>query len=255
MLVILGLVSVVAASPLSSFTSTPGLWSILSPLQNAGIPAFYLGGNGLNNYIPSDLQDMLTCLSSTAGESDVQSVTRIMESIGPDVRAVVEKVRSISQMTEAGPVIREVAELIRQFKPLSEKPEFQEVEGCFSKLTFQSANGQALSSFFTGLKPTLGRLENLCTDDNRFNKDSIKAMQDLLEQIANLAGSFDAEAEEKFRYWIESGTKVMVRLQENEIFDLDSSECYELGNVYAVADTLDDIALLVEDGSLDFNFD
>jgi len=254
MLVILGLVSVVAASPLSSFTSTPGLWSLLSPLQNAGIPGLYLGGNGLNNFIPSDLQDMLTCLSSAAGESGVQSATRIMENIGPDVKAVVEKVRSISQLTEPGQVIREVADLIRQFKPLSEKPEFKELEGCFAEVTFQSANGKALSSFFTGLKPTLRRLENLCTNDNSFNKDSIKAMQDLLEQIADLAGSFDAEAEEKFRYWIESGTKVMARLKENEIFDLESSECYELGDISAVADVLDDMATLVEDGSLDFDF-
>ena len=44
------------------------------------------------------------------------------------------------------------------------------------------------------------------------------------------------------------------KLEQNDIFDLESSECYELGDISAVADVLDDMATLVEDGSLDFEF-
>jgi len=207
MLIILGLASVVAASPYNQMAVQPysNMWSYFNNWQNYGIPAGnYFSGNGLVNnfnFIPDDLNDLIICLSMAS----MESLNKMMDRIEPDVMALMESIETISKLSEPAPVIREVADLMRKFQPLGEI-DFQDFEKCFTGLNYDNYNGQALSSFFTQQKSIISRLSNFCTEDYKFNTDSIAAIGDMMEQIADLVGSFDSNAAEKFRYWIESGS-------------------------------------------------
>jgi len=268
MLVILGLASVVAASPYSPMPGLPSsnmaspyspmtglpssnMWSFFNNWQNYGIPAGnYFSGNGLVNnfnFIPDDLNNLITCLSSAS----LESFNKILERTEPDVMAVVESVETISKLTEPAPVIREVADLMRKFQPLEERIDLQDFEKCFSGFSLDTYKDQALSSFLAQQKSIISRLNNFCTEDNEFNKDSIAAIGDMMEQIADLVGSFDANAAEKFRYWIESEAGVMTTLQK---IDLENADCIDFGDISSFAKLLDVAASALENGSKDFNY-
>jgi len=213
-------------------------------IQNSGIPAFnnyqYAPGNNNYNYNSNlpNMQSLMTCLSSTGGGSGLQSSIKIFRAIIPAVTAVTEKIKIIASQSEPSLVLRGIAEIIRELEPMGDKPEFQDLKECWTKLSPDSQNGQSLRG-----------LEDFCNGNNKINMDSIATIGDQLEQIAELVGSFDARTGEKMGNWIDFGTKVTARLQEK----LESSECSQLGSLSAVADIFDDIASL--GGSLDFNLD
>jgi len=253
MLIILGLASVVAASPYNQMAGQPysNMWSYFNNWQNYGIPAGnYFSGNGLVNnfnFIPDDLNDLIICLSMAS----MESLNKMMNRVEPDVMALMKSIETISKLSEPAPVIREVADLMRKFQPLGET-DFQDFEKCFTGLNYDNYNGQALSSFFTQQKSIISRLNNFCTEDYKFNTDSIAAIGDMMEQIADLVGSFDSNAAEKFRYWIESGSGgVMATLQN---IDLENIDCFNFGDISSLSKLLDDAATAIENGSMDSNY-
>merc|ERR1712241_310948 len=62
------------------------------------------------------------CLNSIEeGLASIESATKLVESIGPDVQALMDKFNSFESLSEPADVVRETGALLRLLKPLSEK--------------------------------------------------------------------------------------------------------------------------------------
>ena len=180
------------------------------------------------------------CLNSIEeGLDSIQSATKLVESIGPDVQALMDKFNTFDQLSEPVQVVRETGALLRLLKPLTEKTGESSLEGCEvgslrslavltselaakpginlgvrEKLSRSSAAISSVTTYLTKLQLTSARLENFCTADNRYNRQAIGAIGDLMDDLADLYGALgDAKTGERIRYGKVYTDKVTVGLK------------------------------------------
>ena len=179
------------------------------------------------------------CLNSIQeGLASIQSATKLVESIGPDVQALMDKFNTFEQLSEPVQVVRETGALLRLLKPLAEKTGEGSTGGCQvgslrslavltseladkpginlgvrEKLRRSSAGISSVTTYLTKLQLTSARLENFCTADNKYNRQAIAAIGDLMEDLADLYGALgDAKTGERIRYGKVYTDKVTVGL-------------------------------------------
>lgn len=220
------------------------------------------------------------CLNSIEeGLASIESATKLVESIGPDVQALMEKFKTFEKLSEPVDVVRETGALLRLLAPLSKKtggsssrPAGCEVGslrslavltseladkpgislGVRDNLRRTSAGLSSVTTYLAKLQLTSARLENFCTEDNKYNRQAIAAIGDLMDNLADLYGALgDAKTGERIRYGKVYTDKVTTELTKLDTLDLGASDCSQHGDISAAAQTLDDLATLIEDVGLE----
>jgi len=214
------------------------------------------------------------CLNSIEeGLASIESATKLVESIGPDVQALMDKFNSFESLSEPADVVRETGALLRLLKPLSEKTFPASRSDCEvgslrslavltseladktdinlgvrEKLRRSSAGISSVTTYLVQLQGTSARLENFCTADNKYDRSAIAAIGDLMDELADLYGALgDAKTGERIRYGKVYTDKVTASLVQLDTVGLGSSDCSQHGDLSAAAQTLEDLATLIDD--------
>ena len=168
------------------------------------------------------------CITSLEeGIASIETATGQLERAGPEVRALVTKVKAFVDLTQPEEFVRNAAEILRLLGPLvthigpvtpitcqagpdqaygsltslgellGELSQTQEIslsQAGRAQLK-QSANTiSAMTSFLTQLRSTLSRFENICTADKQGTLDYINAMGDIMVNLADLFDSVGGSA-------------------------------------------------------------
>lgn len=214
------------------------------------------------------------CLNTIEeGLASIESATKLVESIGPDVQALMDKFNTFDKLSEPSDVVRETGALLRLLKPLSEKTSQRSSGGCEvgslrslavltseladkpdinlglrEKLRRSSVGISSLTTYLAQLQATSARLENFCTADNQYDRQAIAAIGDLMDDLANLYGALgDAKTGERIRYGKVYTDKVTAELEKLDTLGLGTSDCSNHGDISAAAQTLEDLATLIDD--------
>jgi len=214
------------------------------------------------------------CLNSIEeGLATIQSATKLVESIGPDVQALMDKFNSFEKLSEPSVVVRETGALLRLMKPLVEKTGQSSSDDCQvgslrslavltseladkpginlgvrEKLRRSSAGISSVTTYLIKLQASSAKLENFCTADNKYNRQSIAAIGDLMDDLADLYGALgDAKTGERIRYGKVYTDKVTAELTKLDTVGLGESDCSQHGDISAAAQTLEDLATLIDE--------
>ena len=163
------------------------------------------------------------CITSLEeGIISIETATGQLERAGPEVRALVTKVKAFVDLTQPEQFVRNAAQILRLLGPLVNNIGPVTPNSCqaspdqaFSSLTSlgdllselsqtqgirvsqtgraqlkQSASTiSAVTSFITQLRSTLSRFENICNVDKQDTLDYINAMGDIMVNLADLLDS------------------------------------------------------------------
>ena len=163
-----------------------------------------------------------SCITSLEeGIASIETATAQLERAGPEVRALVTKVKAFVDLTQPEEFVRNAAEILRLLGPLvtrfrpvnpnscraSPRSSLGELlnELSNSPQLFLSPQGRAqlkqsasiisaVTSFLTQLRSTLTRFENICTADKQGTLDYINAMGDIMVNLADLFDSVGGSA-------------------------------------------------------------
>ena len=166
------------------------------------------------------------CLNSLEeGLNYIETATGLVENAGNDIKQLIKKVNSMKKLRDPAEVVGEVAAVLRILEPLVNKIAPSNPEVCqaspeqgFGSLRSlavvvadlaedpsldnlqvspagreelrKSANAiSAVTSFLTRLRQTFFRFQTICTADKQYNLESISAIGDLINHLADLFGS------------------------------------------------------------------
>merc|ERR1711892_1347249 len=109
-----------------------------------------------------------------------------------------------------------------------------------------------VTTFLTNLNKSFTKFDKFCTSDKEYNIEAITAigemMTDLADLFAVLGGITDAE---EIRKQGDFTKTVVANINRLGNLDLGTLECNKAGNFQAAAETLDDLAKLIEDVGLE----
>ena len=154
-------------------------------------------------------ENFSSCVSSLQeGIDSIESTMQLINSLEPEIVSLTDKVNSFAELSDPVEIMRETGDLLRLLKPLADMTRQKDfsLSSCgasepdFSFPSFGRSGGGAFTTFFRQLKSTLARMENMCTNDI-FNRDSITAIGDMLDVLADLYVNLgDEETGAKIRY-------------------------------------------------------
>lgn len=154
-------------------------------------------------------ENFSSCVSSLQeGIDSIESTMELINSLEPEIVSLTDKVNSFAELSDPVEIMRETGDLLRLLKPLADMTRQKDFslgtcEASQPDFTFPSlgrSSGGAFTTFFSQLKSTLARMENMCTNDI-FNRDSITAIGDMLDVLADLYVNLgDEETGAKIRY-------------------------------------------------------
>lgn len=265
------------------------LTSILRDLSNNPASAATVDNIIKDNYNP--------CLTSLEGSlQSIETAVTLVKTTGPEIEVLTDKFNSFTKLKDPAIIVRETGAMLRLLKPLAEKskvvseencegfgslrslavlvteiadkPELSLKYGVKSQLRQSAAVLSTVTTFLEQLKSDIARMEKFCTANNQYNRDSIVAIGDLMENLANMYSSLgDIKTGEKIRYgkvYIDGVTvrykaisqgiltcSTQAELAKLDLVGLGNSDCTNNGDIRAAAAILDDLATLIEDVGLD----
>ena len=278
--------------------------SVLEDLANNPASASRVNQIISDNYSP--------CLTSIEDSiASLQSSSQLVESLGPELQSLTDRFTALRSVKEPAKVVRETGAVLKLLQPLadktakiesgncpeslrslallvteiSEKPELRLKFSVRENLKKSSATLSIVNVFLSQLEPTIARMKRFCTDDNKYNRDAMVAIGDLMLDLSNMYSSLgDLRTGEEFRYGKVYVDKVGVSLLRNNLqhptvlsqeqlekleeVGLGESECVSNGDLGGAAEILDQLATLIEEAgieslkeqlgsdlSIDFDFD
>lgn len=265
------------------------LTSILRDLSNNPASAATVDNIIKDNYNP--------CLTSLEGSlQSIETAVTLVKTTGPEIEVLTDKFNSFTKLKDPAIIVRETGAMLRLLKPLAEKSKVVSEENCEgfgslrslavlvteiadkpqlslkygvkSQLRQSAAVLSTVTTFLEQLKSDIARMEKFCTANNQYNRDSIVAIGDLMENLANMYSSLgDIKTGEKIRYgkvYIDGVTvrytaisqgiltcSTQAELAKLDLVGLGNSDCTNNGDIRAAAAILDDLATLIEDVGLD----
>merc|ERR1711983_60780 len=203
------------------------------------------------------------CLSSLEeGIAGIETSTQLVEAAGNDIKALITKVQSFQSLSSPPTVVREVGNILRILGPLRSLAVLVDELAATNQLALSPAGRQQLKesantisavvTFLTQLRANFARFSQICTADKQYNIESIQAVGYLMVNLADLFGSLGGvQTGENIRKGQAFVQKVVNEL--NKIGDLGVGElnCNRPGDFTLAADTMDEVATLIEEVGLD----
>ena len=167
-------------------------------------------------------QDNVCLDSLEQGLAAMETSTRLVENAGYDIKTLIDKVASFTQLTNPIRVVHEVANILRILEPLvtnispsspsvcKATPDQAggslrslavlvdslassrslEINGEVRGLLKQSgATIYSVNTFISLLGKSFSKFQDVCTADKRYNLEAISALGDLMNHLADLFGS------------------------------------------------------------------
>jgi len=96
------------------------------------------------------------------------------------------------------------------------------------------------------------KFDQFCTSDKQYNIDSVKAIGDTLGNLADLFGVLGGQDDsEKIREQADFTRRIAVAINNLKDLDLGTLDCDSPGDFKVAAETLDDLATIIEDVGID----
>jgi len=173
--------------------------SVLEELANNPASASRVNQIISDNYSP--------CLTSIEDSiASLQSSSQLVESLGPELQSLTDRFTALRSVKEPAKVVRETGAVLKLLQPLadktakiesgncpeslrslallvteiSEKPELRLKFSVRENLKKSSATLSIVNVFLSQLEPTIARMKRFCTDDNKYNRDAMVAIGDLM---------------------------------------------------------------------------
>merc|ERR1711892_750888 len=225
------------------------------------------------------------CLNNIDEAIDaIESSTKLIENAGPEIKKLIKTVKAFQRLTDTPAVVKEAANILRLLDTLIPKlaPSNPQVCGASNEEAFGSLRSLAVlvdelasstkittlksrkelkdsakiisgvTTFLTKLNKSFTKFDKFCTSDKEYNIEAITAigemMTDLGDLFAVLGGITDAE---EIRKQGDFTKTVVANINRLGNLDLGTLECNKAGNFQAAAETLDDLAKLIEDVGLE----
>merc|ERR1719516_246774 len=254
--------------------------STLNDLANTPASAAYI------NRIINDEDNV--CLNSIQeGIVSIEYAVQLVEAAGDDIKELVFKVENFQRLSEPSEVVREVGNILRVLEPLiknltpktglicQEKATPQQAFGSLQSLAFiindlandnqfdfssgtkrklkESSNVVVeVTTFLQKLGENFDELDQFCTSDKQYNLESLRAIG---ETMADLADLFESLGDTKNVNNLRRGKAFVNKLvrELNTIGDLGLGDldCSRPGDFSLAADTLDDVATLIDEVGLE----
>jgi len=229
----------------------------------------------VNQIIKDNYSPCLTSLED--GISSLQASSQLVRSLGPELQALTDRFTSLQQLEDPARIVRETGALLRLLQPLadkteriengncpesyrslalllteiSEKPELRLKFSVRENLRKASATLSIVNVFQAKLKPTIARMKKFCSDDNKYNRDAMVAIGDLMLDLSNLYSSLgDIKMGEKFRYGKIYIDRVADQLEKLEEVGLGQPDCVN-GDLSKAAEILEELAVLIEEAGIE----
>jgi len=229
----------------------------------------------VNQIIKDNYSPCLTSLED--GISSLKASSQLVESLGPELQGLTDKFTSLQQLKDPARILRETGALLKQLQPLadktekiqsgncpesfrslallvteiSDKPELRLKFGVRENLRKASATLSIVNVFLSKLKPTIARMKKFCSNDNKYNRDAMVAIGDLMLDLSNLYSSLgDIKMGEKFRYGKIYIERAVGQLQKLEEVGLGSTDCVN-GDLSKAAEILDELATLIDEAGIE----
>jgi len=250
---------------LRSLASTPGAAKIVNRVIN-----------DINNVCLNNVEEAIEA---------VETGTRIVENAAPEIKQLIQTVGAFEKLTDTPTVIREAANILRLLEVLMPKlaPANPQVCGASNAQAFGSLRSLAVladelsssteiymtqhtrselrasakiisgvTTFVTKLNKSFTKFDKFCTSDKEYNIEAITAIGDMMTGLADLfsvlGGIRDAE---EIRKQGEFTKKVVANINKLGNLDLGDLECNKAGSFKVAAETMDDLATLIEDVGLE----
>lgn len=213
----------------------------------------------------------------------LEGLTKQVENAGDEIKALNDEVNEFLNVNGTTEAVREVASLLRLLGPLIQKisPEkicsaspdqaYESMEDMAimlfemaemrnlglrsnvrAKLRKSASTLSAVNTFFTYVRLTFEKFDKICTAEKQYNIEAINALGDLMSHMADLyraTGAFDKS--DRIRKGKLFTYKLAVQLRKIDLVELGSLDCSRHGDLSAAADTMDDLATLVDEIGLE----
>jgi len=238
------------------------------------------GANRIVNRVINDVDNV--CLNSIEEAIDaVETSAGIVETAGPDIKKLIKTVEAFQTITDAPTAVRESANILRLLEVLIPKlaPANPEVCKASNAQAFGSLRSLAalvnelasstdfymtpqtrtelktsskiisgVTNFLVKLNKSFTKFDKFCTSDKEYNIEAITAIGEMMTDLADLfsvlGGISDAE---EIRKQGDFTKRVVANINKIGNLDLGTLECNKPGSFKVAAETLDDIAKLIEE--------
>jgi len=222
------------------------------------------------------------CLNSVEEAIEaVETSTKIVEDAAPEIKQLIESIKIFEKLTDTTTVVRESADILRLLEVLLPKlaPSSPAVCEASNAQAFGSLRSLAVlvdelssttdfymtsrtrqelkrsakiisgvTTFITQLNKSFSKFEQFCTSDKEYNIEAITAIGEMMTGLADLFGVLgglsDAEEIRKQGNFI---NKVVASIKKLGDLDLGTLECDTPGSFKVAADSLDDLAGIIEE--------
>lgn len=232
--------------------------------------------NDINNVCLNNVEEAIEAVETGA---------RIVENAAPEIKQLIQTVEAFEKLTDTPTVIREAANILRLLEVLMPKlaPANPQVCGASNAQAFGSLRSLAVlvdelsssteiymthhtraelrtsakiisgvTTFVTKLNKSFTKFDKFCTSDKEYNIEAITAIGDMMTGLADLfsvlGGIRDAE---EIRKQGDFTKKVVANINKLGDLDLGDLECNKAGSFKVAAETMDDLATLIEDVGLE----
>jgi len=226
------------------------------------------------------------CLNSVEEAIEaVEASAKIVEDAAPEIKQLTETVTAFEKLTDTTTVVREAANILRLLEVLMPKLAPASPSICaatnaeaFGSLRSLAALVDELSSttdiyltpqtrqdlkksekiisgvttFVTQLNKSFSKFEKFCTSDKEYNIEAITAIGEMMTGLADLFGVLGGLSDaEQIRKQGDFTKKVVANINKLGDLDLGTLECDTPGSFKVAADTLDDLAGIIEEVGID----
>jgi len=249
---------------LRSLASTPGADKIVNRVINDN-----------NNVCLNSLDEAIEA---------VETGTRIVENAGPEIKQLIQTVEAFEKITDTPTVIRESAKMLRLLEVLMPKLAPANVQVCkanndqaagslrslavlvdelssSNKITGLQTREELKTSakiisgattFITKLNKSFTKFDKLCSSDKEYNVEAITSIGEMMSGLADLLGALGGISDaEDIRKQQDFTKRVVDNIMKLGNYDLGTLECNNSGSFKVAAQTLDDVAKLIEEVGLE----
>merc|ERR1712106_161939 len=242
------------------------------------------GAKRIINRIIND--DDNVCLNSVEEAIEaVETSAKIVESSGTEIKNLIKTVEAFEKLTDTPTVVREAANILRSLEVLIPKlaPANVQICGASNAQAFGSLRSLAalvdelsstnefymppqsrkeletsakiisgVTSFLVKPNKSFTKFDKFCTSDKEYNVEAITAIGEMMTGLADLFGVLGGLSDaEQIRKQGDFTKKVVANINKLGDLDLGTLECDTPGSFKVAADTLDDLAGIIEEVGID----
>jgi len=211
----------------------------------------------------------------------IETSTKLVENAGPEIKKLIKTVKAMENLTDTIEAVREAADILRILELLIPKiaPASPSICQASNAQAFDSLRSLAtlidelssnqtlflapnirkelktsaiiisgVTTFLTQLNKAFSKFDKFCTADREYNIEAITAIGEMINQLADLFGVLGGPRDaSQMRKQANFTKKIVDNLYKIGDLGLGTLDCNTPGSFKVAADTLDELAVLIEE--------